>query len=367
MTPPVDPTALTALAEKLEAQSRRLRELNTYCAEPECVGCKNRADRDAVLSEAAATLRSLAAGGDGPTPPDAGAQGCICPQDGSTCWTCAGTPSVYCKGYADGLAAGQGHAATPAGDVASSAQPKAECLDCGKPYVDFPLDMTLPDDQWLLVHPAGFDGLLCAGCIVARAKMLPRVVAVRAQIEFAEDLRRCLRCGALKRAHVRGEFCYHAQDVTFQPTAAEFQVETGPFSAATEDGIRAALAECERLKDVPTTPVGPVVYTAHKAKHGRPSFVKAQWRDAAGRRITQFVATCQSTRRDTDADAELIAAAFNAREVSPPAALDREALLARVERQVKLAEDAGMPVMLAPELFRKVLALLRSAPVREEP
>lgn len=30
-----------------------------------------------------------------------GPQGCICPQDGSTCWTCNGTPSRYCQGYAD--------------------------------------------------------------------------------------------------------------------------------------------------------------------------------------------------------------------------------------------------------------------------
>ena len=61
--------------------------------------------------------------------------------------------------------------------------PPARCLDCGLPYSCFPLDVTLPDDQWLAIHPEGFNGLLCAQCIVARASKLPGACAVRAVID----------------------------------------------------------------------------------------------------------------------------------------------------------------------------------------
>ena len=61
---------------------------------------------------------------------------------------------------------------------------KAKCLDCGKPYEDFGLDLTLPDEQWLLIHPEGFNGLLCANCVVWRASKLPTAIVVRATIEF---------------------------------------------------------------------------------------------------------------------------------------------------------------------------------------
>lgn len=57
------------------------------------------------------------------------------------------------------------------------------CLDCGLHYADFPLDMTLPDEQWLAIHPDD-GGVLCAGCIVKRAEKLPGRIAVRARIEF---------------------------------------------------------------------------------------------------------------------------------------------------------------------------------------
>lgn len=42
------------------------------------------------------------------------------------------------------------------------------CLDCKKPYAEFPLDVVLPRGQWLEIHP-GDGGVLCAGCIVVRA------------------------------------------------------------------------------------------------------------------------------------------------------------------------------------------------------
>lgn len=43
------------------------------------------------------------------------------------------------------------------------------CMDCGMSYLDFPMDVVLPDDQWALV--SGRDdggGLMCAACIVKR-------------------------------------------------------------------------------------------------------------------------------------------------------------------------------------------------------
>jgi recombinational DNA repair protein (RecF pathway) len=60
----------------------------------------------------------------------------------------------------------------------------ADCLDCGKPYggPDW-LDLRLPRDQWLMVHPDE-NGILCANCIVARAARLPKTVSVCALIEF---------------------------------------------------------------------------------------------------------------------------------------------------------------------------------------
>jgi hypothetical protein len=65
-----------------------------------------------------------------------------------------------------------------------AAQPKAECEDCRLPYESFLLDVTLPDEQWLAIHPSGKDGLLCARCIVARASKLSNVVAVRAVFDL---------------------------------------------------------------------------------------------------------------------------------------------------------------------------------------
>ena len=56
------------------------------------------------------------------------------------------------------------------------------CADCGKPYSDFPLDTTLPHDQWERIMGSP-NGLLCANCMVARASKLPGAVAVRMTID----------------------------------------------------------------------------------------------------------------------------------------------------------------------------------------
>lgn len=58
------------------------------------------------------------------------------------------------------------------------------CEDCGLPYRDFPLDLTIPDADWEVIHPgSNGGGLLCAQCIVTRASRLPDVTVVRATFE----------------------------------------------------------------------------------------------------------------------------------------------------------------------------------------
>lgn len=57
------------------------------------------------------------------------------------------------------------------------------CLDCNLPYIEFGLDTTLTDEQWLLIRPEGLHGLLCANCISRRAEKLEGSIAIRAIIE----------------------------------------------------------------------------------------------------------------------------------------------------------------------------------------
>lgn len=63
------------------------------------------------------------------------------------------------------------------------------CLDCGAPYSEFPLDTTLPDEQWMMIHSRA-GGVLCGSCIVRRAAKLPGAIAIRAVIEFADAVAR---------------------------------------------------------------------------------------------------------------------------------------------------------------------------------
>jgi hypothetical protein len=58
------------------------------------------------------------------------------------------------------------------------------CVDCGKAYDDFPIDTTLPDDQWATIYPE-VDGLLCAGCIVKRAANIPGMIAARMTLDVS--------------------------------------------------------------------------------------------------------------------------------------------------------------------------------------
>jgi hypothetical protein len=62
---------------------------------------------------------------------------------------------------------------------------KLYCADCGELYGEN-LDVTLPDDQWLMIHPDGESGILCGGCMVKRANKLPGIIAIRMRFDFGE-------------------------------------------------------------------------------------------------------------------------------------------------------------------------------------
>ncbi len=74
---------------------------------------------------------------------------------------------------------GKDSSCSPASDLSRPVR----CQDCRLMYVDFPLDITLPDDQWLQINGRE-GGVLCACCIVRRAAKAGGI-AVRAVIEFA--------------------------------------------------------------------------------------------------------------------------------------------------------------------------------------
>jgi hypothetical protein len=57
------------------------------------------------------------------------------------------------------------------------------CIDCGLPYVEFPLDVSLPPEQWSAIHPQ-LNGVLCAQCIAHRAARIVGVTLLRMSMEF---------------------------------------------------------------------------------------------------------------------------------------------------------------------------------------
>lgn len=63
---------------------------------------------------------------------------------------------------------------------AASGDHMVRCEGCGLSYGLFPLDVTVPDDQWRQI--SGRDdggGILCASCIVARGARLPGVTVAK--------------------------------------------------------------------------------------------------------------------------------------------------------------------------------------------
>lgn len=61
------------------------------------------------------------------------------------------------------------------------------CEDCKKPYSEFGMDTTVPNLQWLAIHPEGEGGILCASCMVSRASYLQGAIAARMVFEIASD------------------------------------------------------------------------------------------------------------------------------------------------------------------------------------
>ena len=57
------------------------------------------------------------------------------------------------------------------------------CEDCGILYSELGLDLVLPDEQWLMIHPEGMGGILCANCIMKRAEKLKGTTVVLAKID----------------------------------------------------------------------------------------------------------------------------------------------------------------------------------------
>lgn len=57
------------------------------------------------------------------------------------------------------------------------------CMDCGLPYREHGSDITLPDDQWNMIHDSE-GGLLCGRCMAVRVSQLDGSIAIRAKIEF---------------------------------------------------------------------------------------------------------------------------------------------------------------------------------------
>lgn len=71
------------------------------------------------------------------------------------------------------------------------------CAGCKKPYRDFPLDVVIPDDQWLAIN--GRDGgVLCAACIVERGAKLPGVTVARLVFDSPSSKSQARRHAAMR-------------------------------------------------------------------------------------------------------------------------------------------------------------------------
>lgn len=60
------------------------------------------------------------------------------------------------------------------------------CKDCKLDYEKFGIDTTLTNSQWLMIHPEGEGGILCANCIVKRASYLKGIIAARLYLEIVD-------------------------------------------------------------------------------------------------------------------------------------------------------------------------------------
>lgn len=62
----------------------------------------------------------------------------------------------------------------------------AKCMDCGKDYKDFGLDVYMNDFDWSKINP-NKNGLLCANCIIKRAAKLAGVIVIKMELDYRED------------------------------------------------------------------------------------------------------------------------------------------------------------------------------------
>lgn len=63
----------------------------------------------------------------------------------------------------------------------------AGCEDCELPYQKFGIDAVLSNEQWILIHPEGTEGLLCANCIMKRAAFLSDIIIARVTFVMAQE------------------------------------------------------------------------------------------------------------------------------------------------------------------------------------
>ena len=77
--------------------------------------------------------------------------------------------SLDCNDYAIMLRGYQFHT-LPIKILEAKIEQTVSCEDCSLPYQDFPMDITIPDNQWTEItgYTEG-EGILCGACIIQRA------------------------------------------------------------------------------------------------------------------------------------------------------------------------------------------------------
>lgn len=151
----------------------------------------------------------------------------------------------------------------PTGEEATE---RLVCSDCSMPYGgDGWLDVTLPDDQWVLIQPReNGGGILCANCIVRRASRLNDVEAVRAVIAFSHGARAHIYLSTACHHGIHSEcrqqckFCgttcacpCHRAD--YGAEVIDARIDPDAYAARTDDPVVAATPE-------PTNAVPMVLY-----------------------------------------------------------------------------------------------------------
>ena len=69
------------------------------------------------------------------------------------------------------------------------------CKDCNLPYDEFGLDVLFPRNQWLTINPTD-SGVLCANCMIKRAKKINGAIVVHAVVEVLNSEQGVQECDA---------------------------------------------------------------------------------------------------------------------------------------------------------------------------